>query len=255
MGTHLETTEGIPGNSLMCCVVVDEHGHTTEPTGIPALKGSTDPVLIAEHYHHEGASLIFADIWDSWRHVNRLLPLVDRLGATGHSLIASIDNGTLPSIEQARHVLDSGAHALTVNTTALNDPGLVAAAAQALGGRRLVGVINVTTTPEGTWDVLSDGGRRATGRHPATWAAELSALGVGYLVINDMDREENGGGFNVPLLEAVLRASTVPVICGGGSRTPQDLRAAVSAGAHGVLVLTQLHDGSHSVNDLLDALT
>ncbi|MFI5704531.1 HisA/HisF-related TIM barrel protein [Streptomyces xanthochromogenes] len=249
-----DITQGIPRHSLMCCVVVDGHGRTTEPTQIPALPGSTDPVRIAQHYRSEGADVIFADIWDTWGNLGRVLRLVEGLSATGLSVIASIDNGALPSIEQAQEVLDVGAFAIAVNTTAVDDPQLVTAAARTLGGQHFVGVINVTTSPEGTWDVRVDGGRRPTGKHPAQWAAELSTLGIGSLVINDMDHETDGGGFNMPLLQAILRTTGVPVICGGGSRSPQDLPPALAAGAHGVLVLTQLHDGSHTVGELLDAL-
>ncbi|MGI5170607.1 HisA/HisF-related TIM barrel protein [Spirillospora sp. CA-253888] len=254
MNVTQKVTEGIPQGSLMCCVVINDQGRTTTPTGIPALRGSTDPVDIAEHYRHAGAEVMFVDVWDTWTHLERLLPVVERLAATGPSLVVSIDNGGMPSVEQARSVLAAGAFALTVNTVAVDAPGIVRSAADALGGEHLVGVINVITTPAGGWDVRVDGGERSTGKHPAAWAGELAKLGVGSLVINDMDHEQRGGGFNLALLEAVLEAVTVPVICGGGSRVPEDLPPAISAGAHSVLVLTQLHDGGHSVRELLEAL-
>ncbi|MQY08152.1 HisA/HisF-related TIM barrel protein [Actinomadura macrotermitis] len=238
----------------MCCVVVDDQGRMTEPAGVPALRGDTDPVRMARHYRSAGAEVMFVDIWDDWSRSERILPLVRRLAGTGLSLVVSVDNGALPSVGHARSVLAAGAFAVTVNTVAHDAPDLVRSAAGALGGEHLVGVVNVVTDPAGAWDVRVDGGRRSTGVHPAARAGELSALGVGSLIINDMDHEQRGGGFNLPLLKAVLETATVPVICGGGSRSPEDLPPAIAAGAHSVLVLTQLHDGSHTVQELLDVL-
>ncbi|MFD3330788.1 HisA/HisF-related TIM barrel protein [Streptomyces sp. NPDC058701] len=226
----------------------------TTATAVPGLEGSTDPVQMAQHYRNAGAQVMFVDVWNSWDDIAAICQSLQDLAETGLSLVVSIDNGLIRSVPEIRQVLEAGAFAVTVNTTAVDRPDLVRTAASELGGERLVCVVNVTTADDGTWDVRVDGGVRSTGKDPVTWSAEVAALGVGSIVINDMDREKHGGGFNLPLLKAVVQAVEIPVICGGGSRSPQDLIPAFTAGAHSVLVLTQLHEAIHTTSELIEAL-
>lgn len=134
---------------LMCCVVLTADGQTTTATGIPELKGLSDPVPIAEHYRRGGAEVMFVDIGDTWEHVASIRRHVQRLAATGLGLVMSIDNGAIGSPDDVRYILDAGAQAVTVNTVAVDDPERVRTAAAELGGARLVGVVNVTTDPDG----------------------------------------------------------------------------------------------------------
>ncbi|MFF3313540.1 HisA/HisF-related TIM barrel protein [Streptomyces sp. NPDC002952] len=245
---------GIPIGSLMVCVVLTERGEMATETAVPGLEGSTDPVQMAWHYQNAGAQVMFVDVWNSWDNLVAICESVRELSKTGLSLVVSIDNGLIRSVPEIRRVLDAGAFAVTVNTTAVDQPDLVRAVAEELGSERLVCVVNVTTADDGTRDVRVDGGVRSTGKEPVTWSAEVAALGVGSVVINDMDREKHGGGFNLPLLKSVVQAVDIPVICGGGSRSPRDLIPAFAEGAHSVLVLTQLHDAIHTTSELLEVL-
>jgi imidazole glycerol-phosphate synthase subunit HisF len=56
-----------------------------------------------------------------------------------------------------------------------------------------------------------------------------------------MDRDGTGQGYDLPLLKAVTRTVSIPVIASGGAGSLAHLAEALEAGAHGVLAATIFH--------------
>jgi cyclase len=65
-----------------------------------------------------------------------------------------------------------------------------------------------------------------------------------------MDRDGTTAGYDLELTSAVGDAVTVPVIASGGAGTPDDLAAALRAGADAVLCASIFHYGRHTVADV-----
>src|SRR6185312_14277742 len=65
-------------------------------------------------------------------------------------------------------------------------------------------------------EVVVEGGRRRTGLAPAAWAAEAERLGAGEILLNSVDRDGTGRGYDLELVRAVTGATTIPVIALGG---------------------------------------
>jgi cyclase len=56
-----------------------------------------------------------------------------------------------------------------------------------------------------------------------------------------MDRDGTQAGYDLPLIQAVSQAVTLPVIASGGAGNLVHLAEALEAGAHGVLAATIFH--------------
>jgi cyclase len=56
-----------------------------------------------------------------------------------------------------------------------------------------------------------------------------------------MDKDGTGTGYDLPLIHAVSRAVSIPVIASGGAGNLTHLAEALEAGAHGVLAATIFH--------------
>jgi imidazole glycerol phosphate synthase subunit HisF len=74
------------------------------------------------------------------------------------------------------------------------------------------------------------------------------------VLLTSFDQDGTRQGYDLPLLEAVSSAVSVPVIASGGAATVQHLKEALDAGADAVLAASIFHDGEHTVVDLKAAL-
>ena len=80
----------------------------------------------------------------------------------------------------------------------------------------------------------SHGGRRFTGRTAVEYAVEMERMGAGELLLTSIDRDGTGSGFDLALVEEVVRAVGIPVIACGGAHTVADFAEAVRVGASAV---------------------
>jgi cyclase len=147
---------------------------------------------------------------------------------------------------QARELLLAGADKISVNSAPLDRPALISELAARFGSQCVVVAIDSARDGNG-WAVFADGGRRPTGRDTLQWAEESVARGAGELLMTSIDSDGTLGGFDLELLTAVCRAVTVPVIASGGAGGPDDIAAALQAGAAAALAASIFHDGSHLI--------
>ena len=157
--------------------------------------------------------------------------------------------GGVRSVDDALRLLDAGADKIAVNTAALARPELVAEIAARFGSQALVVAVDARRRDPATpgWNVFSHGGRHDTGRDALAWCTQLADLGAGELLLTSMDRDGTGGGYDLPLVGAVARAVTIPVIASGGVGELAHLADGLLAGADAVLAASIFHFGTHTI--------
>jgi cyclase len=149
--------------------------------------------------------------------------------------------GRLRSLEQIQAVLAGGADKVTLNTQAWREPELVREAARRFGSQAVVACIDVRRDAQGRAEVWVDAGREATGAAPADWARRLEALGAGEILLQSIDRDGSGRGYDLELIREVAAATTVPVVALGGVGSFEQYAQAVSAGASAVAAANLWH--------------
>ena len=123
--------------------------------------------------------------------------------------------GGIRSISEVLRRLHAGADKVTLNTGAINDPSLITTCAREVGSQCVV--LSIDARRHGSsWEVFSNCGRDPTSMDPVTWARKAQHLGVGEILINSIDNDGKGGGYDLELVAAVAEAVTVPVIALGG---------------------------------------
>lgn len=123
--------------------------------------------------------------------------------------------GGIRTIEDIRTHLDKGADRVVINTAAFDTPEFITDASHRYGAQAIVVSIDARKTASGH-EVFVEGGRRATGRQAADWAAEAAERGAGEIFINSIDRDGMGQGYDLDLVRAVSSHVHVPVIACGG---------------------------------------
>ena len=143
--------------------------------------------------------------------------------------------GRIRDIESMRELFARGADKCVLNSEAVRKPDLVHQASQAFGAQAIVISIDTLRHPDGRLEVHIDGGKTPTGLEPAAWARECELLGAGEILINSIDRDGSGVGYDLELVKVVSDAVSIPVIACGGVGSYDDFAPAISqAGASAV---------------------
>ena len=161
--------------------------------------------------------------------------------------------GGVRQVEDVRRLLNAGADKVSINTSAVVNPDLVAEAAGRYGSQCIVVAIDakqvgLDSMGQPKWEVFTHGGRKETGLDAVEWARKMVGLGAGELLVTSMDRDGTKVGFNLELNKAISDAVDVPIIASGGVGNLQHLVDGVKlGGADAVLAATIFHYGEYTV--------
>ncbi|MGH8704746.1 MAG: imidazole glycerol phosphate synthase subunit HisF [Burkholderiales bacterium] len=223
-------------------------GRVVKGVNFVVLRDAGDPVEVAARYDGEGADeLAFLDITASSDARDILLHVVEAVAA--RVFIPLTVGGGVRSVEDVRRLLNAGADKVSINTAAVQDPELVAAASDKVGCQCIVVAIDAKRRPHAaSWEVYTHGGRKPTGLDAVAWATRMTQAGAGEILLTSMDRDGTRDGFDLALTRAVADAVRVPVIASGGVGTCEHLAEGVlEGGADAVLAASVFHFGDFSV--------
>jgi cyclase len=209
-----------------------------------------DPQEHAIRYYEEGADeLIYMDIVASLYGRNNLSDIISR--AAKNVFIPITVGGGIRSVDDARHILRSGADKVAINTAAIARPELISEVARRFGSQAMVLSIEAKQVADGKWEAYADNGRERTGLDVLAWVRRGVDLGAGEILLTAVDREGMRSGFDIDLLRAVSSAVSVPVIASGGMGTIEHFySAAVDGGADAIAMADVLHYKRMSIGDI-----
>lgn len=149
--------------------------------------------------------------------------------------------GRIRTVDDMRERLRRGADKITITTQAVREPSLITRGAEAFGSQAIVVGIDVVRHDDGSFDVMVEGGRQSTGLRPEEWAREAEARGAGEILLQSVDRDGTGRGYDLDLIERVASATTIPVVALGGVGQYEQYAAGVRAGASAVAAANIWH--------------
>jgi cyclase len=226
-------------------------GRVVKGVNFVELRDAGDPVEIARRYDGEGADeLTFLDITASADQRDMILHVIEAVAE--QVFIPLTVGGGVRQVEDVRRLLNAGADKVSINTSAVQNPRLVADASARYGAQCIVVAIDARRRdrddPSAGWEVFTHGGRNGTGRDAVAWAREVAQLGAGEILLTSMDRDGTRIGFDLDLTRAVADAVPVPVIASGGVGNLQHLADGVTLGhADAVLAASIFHYGEFTV--------
>jgi cyclase len=240
------------------CLDVDA-GRVVKGVNFAGLRDAGDPVELARRYGEQGADeLTFLDITASSAGRETTYDVVRRTAE--QVFIPLTVGGGVRSVADVDALLRAGADKVGVNTAAIARPELVADIARQFGNQVLVlsaDARRVPTdappTPSG-FEVTTHGGRRGTGIDAIEWIRRAADLGAGEILLNSMDADGTGSGFDLELIELARGAVSVPIIASGGAGAVEHFAPAVAAGADAVLAASVFHFGTLTVAAVKESL-
>ncbi len=221
-------------------------GRVVKGVNFVGLRDAGDPVELAARYDAEGADeLVFLDITASSDGRDTMVDVAR--GTAEEVFIPFTIGGGVRSVDDARRLLRAGADKVSVNTSAVQRPELIAEIATEFGRQCAVCAIDARRRPGG-WEVVVHGGRTPTGLDALAWAERATDLGAGEILLTSMDRDGTQEGYDCELTAAVAGAVGVPVIASGGVGTLDHLvEGVVAGGADAVLAASIFHFGTYTI--------
>ncbi len=222
-------------------------GRVVKGVSFVELRDAGDPVEIARRYDEQGADeLTFLDITASSDDRGIIFRIIEQVAS--QVFIPLTVGGGVREVGDVRNLLNAGADKVSINTSAVVNPQLVADAASRYGSQCIVVAIDAKQVAPGRWEVFTHGGRKATGLDAVEWAKKMQGLGAGEILLTSMDRDGQKSGFDLALTRAVTETLEIPVIASGGVGNLQHLADGVTqGGADAVLAASIFHFGEYTV--------
>ncbi|MBW7856716.1 MAG: imidazole glycerol phosphate synthase subunit HisF [Leptonema sp. (in: Bacteria)] len=224
-------------------------GRVVKGVNFVDLKDAGDPVQNAIFYAEQGADeLTFLDITATTDKRDIVRNLVKEVA--DHIFIPFAVGGGIRTIQDIDNVLMAGADKVSINTAGFDNPSLFTQAARKFGSQCIVAAIDARFNGN-IYEVLTQGGRHATGRSVTDWAKEAVERGAGEILLTSMDRDGTKGGYDISMTRAVVDSVSVPVIASGGAGEPAHfVDACLKGGAQGALAASIFHFREYSIADV-----
>ena len=234
---------------------LDVHdGRVVKGVNFVNLVDAGDPVEQAKIYDAAGADeLCFLDITASHEGRDAIYDVIAEVA--DHCFMPLTVGGGVRQVEDFRKMLLSGADKVSVNSSAVSDPDLLARAADKFGSQCVVLAIDARMNEEGMFEVFTHGGRKATGIDAVEWAYQGAMKGAGEILLTSMRGDGTKDGYDLPLTKAVSDAVSIPVIASGGAGKPEDFATAIIDGhASAVLAASVFHFGQMTIDEAKSAM-
>jgi cyclase len=213
-----------------------------------------DPAEAALRYAEQGADeIVFLDIGAAPEGRDTRLDWVERTAR--QVFIPLTVGGGVRSEDDANRLLRSGADKVGVNSAAVEDPELISILARRFGSQCVVLSVDARRQDGGGWEVVTKGGRQATGLDALAWIREGVERGAGEILLTSIDRDGTKDGYDTELIYEVVRSVGVPVIASGGAGTVEHLAQGLAAGAAAVLAASIFHQGTYTVGEVKRSLS
>jgi cyclase len=235
---------------IPCLDVCD--GRVVKGTHFVNLVDAGDPVEAAARYDAEGADeLVFLDITASSDKRDIVARMVRAVADS--VFIPFTVGGGLRSLEDIQAILRAGADKVSLNTSAIENPQLVAEAARYFGSQCIVVAIDARRVPNWNpdaprWEVTTHGGRVTRSREAVEWAIEAAGAGAGEILLTSMDCDGTQEGYDNVLNARVAEKVDIPVIASGGCGSLQHIADAfIEGNASAALAASIFHFGHHTI--------
>ena len=214
-----------------------------------------DPVEMADFYYGEGADeIVFYDITAS---SDRRDIMIDTVARVAEKIFIPFSvGGGIRTVEDMRRVLLAGAEKVSVNSSAIRDPGIITRGAEAFGNQCIVLGMDVKRVPPSEkiptgYEMVIDGGRTYVGMDALAWAQKAETLGAGEICLNSIDADGTKEGYELTLTRLIASNVGIPVIASGGAGTTEHLYEVLTEGmADAALIASMTHYGEYSIREM-----
>ena len=160
-----------------------------------------------------------------------------------HCFMPLAFGGGIRSLDDIRLILENGADKVVLNTILHKNPNDVKEAIRLYGSQAVVACIDARRGDDGHgYYPYIESGTQELNYTVEEWASKLEDLGVGEILIQSIDRDGSGLGYDHQLINSVVRSVDIPVIALGGAGEYDDfVKVVVETGVSAVAAANIFH--------------
>jgi cyclase len=133
--------------------------------------------------------------------------------------------GGIKTIEDAKKIINMGVEKIAISSLAIEKPLSLRAIVNAIGLQSLVVIMDVKKRGFfKKYEVVYHNGRKGSGLRPIDYAKKLEDIGIGELVINNVDYDGCMNGYDVDLIDKIRLVTSMPLTVLGGAGSYNDLK-------------------------------
>ena len=224
-------------------------GRTVKGVNFEGLRDAGDAVQLARVYAEKGADeLVFLDITATQEGRKTMVEMVRQVAREVN--IPFTVGGGIASVEDAYLLLNNGADKISVNSSAVRNPQLIADLAARFGNQCVVLAIDAKFIND-KWLVYLSGGKVPANLELFEWAKTGVELGAGEILFTSMDHDGTKSGFAVEALDRLSKIVNVPIIASGGCGAVEHFEEVFKySGADAALAASVFHFGEIEIPEL-----
>jgi len=237
---------------IIPCLDVKD-GRVVKGVNFENLIDSGDAIAQSQYYYEQGADeLCFLDITASKENRSTIFAMVEKLATK--CFIPLTVGGGISKIEDFSTLLKCGADKISINSSAIKNPQLIADASNKFGSQAVVVAIDCKKNSSGTYEIFTHGGSKSTGINALEWAIQAEKLGAGEILLTSMDKDGTKSGYDLELIKLITSHIKIPLIASGGVGSLEHLAQGLQAGASAVLAASIFHFKQHSISEAKEFL-
>ena len=144
---------------------------------------------------------------------NNILNIIERISK--ETFMPITIGGKIKNLNDIEIRLTKCADKVSINSEAFRNKNFIKEASREFGSQCIVGSIDVKKI-NNDYEVFIDHGKTSTKTNVIEWIKTLQDLGVGEILLNSIDRDGLGNGYDLDLINKIENTINVPlIICGG----------------------------------------
>lgn len=234
---------------IIACLDVRD-GKVVKGVNFEDLRDAGDPAALARRYNIEGIDEVV--ILDVTATSEGRQARAQTIAAVAKEIFLPLTvGGGIRTEDDAAAAIDAGADKVSLNTAALEHPGLITTLAKRYGSQAVIVAIDAKSDRSKRYEVYGRSGQAATTRDAIEWARQATECGAGEILLTSIDRDGTKAGFDCELTAAVSDAVNIPVIASGGAGTFEHFAEVFAIGhADAALAASIFHFNEQSVAGL-----
>lgn len=177
--------------------------------------------------------LFVFDATRDFKDIQKFSAIVNRIVENVFIPVAA--GGGIRKIEDVEILFEKGADKVVLNSSLYSDPSFVAEVVSRYGSQSVVASIDYRVSNDEMIMFINDG-MTAIPLKIEEYLKKLEGLGVGEIVLNSVDKDGTGFGYDIDVIEKYAKSVRVPFVIMGGAGNEQHLREGLAIeGVSGVV--------------------
>ena len=187
-----------------------------------------DPINAVKIFNEkESDELIVLDIDCTVSGSEPNFKLIEKLAAECRMPLAY--GGGIKNITQAKRIFGLGVEKICLGSVVLDTPEIIKDLADQVGSQSVVVILDYKKKRFGGYDLYTHNAKRKWNIDLFEFASYCEKLGAGEIVLNSIDRDGTGKGYDIELLGKLRKLVDIPITVLGGAGSLDDMKEVVKS--------------------------